>query len=385
MENTHTNCGESSEDNNAFFIDSDSAVIQADSSSKQKNDIHFSEIERKKLRIPMAVLPLIIFQPLNIAPQIINVIFSYIHFKHLYPFSFYIMPTVSFITFGVLIVLFLQRRYNKAPLLLYTGYSILVFIVSLLSGTASVWSLLYFASRAIIIAFTVPFLIKSKPHLKRVSTKLWFLPALIYGAVSILSNASGLIVGVSDTSVDIPTLIFAVTSNLLGIALPVLAIISIMKWLIDPINKNYNEYNNSASDEYIVTGYVGLIKCILLLLFTFGIYPCYWLYRTTRFLNCVSSRERNPLITMLLCIFVPFYLLYWIVIHCRLINTLARSKGVLSDITVPCVILSIFTYWFFTPIIMQQKINRVSSVISEFKANANVPSQTHTASTNPEA
>ena len=79
-------------------------------------------------------------------------------------------------------------------------------------------------------------------------------------------------------------------------------------------------YASAASGGYTAqntvsagSAYCSMVKHVFLLLFTFGIWYFIWIYRTTRYLNRVEGEEyRNPTYKLLLCMFVPFYLIYWV-------------------------------------------------------------------------
>ena len=102
-----------------------------------------------------------------------------------------------------------------------------------------------------------------------------------------------------------------------------------------------------------------LLHADFLLLFTFGIWNLIWIYRTTRYLNCVQDEKyRNPATKLLLCMFVPFYSIYWVYQSARRIDKLAAAVGVVSDLAVVCLILEIFVP-LIPLILMQDKINQI--------------------------
>ena len=104
---------------------------------------------------------------------------------------------------------------------------------------------------------------------------------------------------------------------------------------------------------------IGLAAHVLLLLFVGGIWRLIWIYRTTRYLNCVPGEEyRNPGTKLLLCMLVPFYSIYWVYKSAQRIDKLAMTKDVNSDLTVACLILEIFIP-LIPPILMQDKINKI--------------------------
>ena len=104
---------------------------------------------------------------------------------------------------------------------------------------------------------------------------------------------------------------------------------------------------------------VGLVKHTLLLILTFGIWHFIWIYRTTKALNVVNGEtERNPVTKLLLCMFVPFYIVYWYYLSAQRIDTLAKRKGVQSELATWTLILSIYVP-VVPAILMQDKMNKL--------------------------
>ena len=107
--------------------------------------------------------------------------------------------------------------------------------------------------------------------------------------------------------------------------------------------------------------YCGLVEHALLLTFTCGIWMLIWIYRTTRYLNCVEGEEyRNPTRKLLLCMFVPTYLFYWTYKTAQRVDVLAEQNGVRSNLTPVCTVLSIIG-GFLPMIILQEKLNAISN------------------------
>lgn len=105
--------------------------------------------------------------------------------------------------------------------------------------------------------------------------------------------------------------------------------------------------------------HVGLIKHLLLTMFTCGIWACIWVYRTTDHLNRVEDEPpRNPL-TCLLLFFVPFYYIYWFYKSAQRLDKLAAKYGVPSDTTSICLILAILL-GFIPSFVIQDKLNAIS-------------------------
>lgn len=112
--------------------------------------------------------------------------------------------------------------------------------------------------------------------------------------------------------------------------------------------------------RYYQTGYYDLALHIIFFLVTFGVYSYIWIWRTTIYLNnCEGEKYRNPTKKLLLCMFVPFYYIYWIYESAQRIDKMARKEGIRSDISTICLVCSIFIN-LIPPIIMQNKLNEIS-------------------------
>ncbi|MBQ1820743.1 MAG: SHOCT domain-containing protein [Clostridia bacterium] len=62
---------------------------------------------------------------------------------------------------------------------------------------------------------------------------------------------------------------------------------------------------------------------------------------------------------MLLCMFVPFYSIFWTYKTAQRIDTIAKTRGMSSEIATPCLVLAIFV-GIVPPILMQDKINAIA-------------------------
>ena len=120
-----------------------------------------------------------------------------------------------------------------------------------------------------------------------------------------------------------------------------------------------------GQSDIVEEGYCDIIKHILLLFFTFGIWLYIWIYRTTKFLNHVKGEEyRDPTKKLLLCMFVPFYSVFWTYKSAQRIDKLAKERGVASDLATLCLILALFV-GIVPPILMQEKINGILKAESQ--------------------
>ena len=105
--------------------------------------------------------------------------------------------------------------------------------------------------------------------------------------------------------------------------------------------------------------YVGIVKHVLLTLFTFGIYDCIWVYKTTENLNLEGVTEiHSGTRKLLLCIFVPFYRIYWFYAQAKRLENLMKHKDMpASDFAVVTLVLAIFVPIVAASALLQVKIN----------------------------
>lgn len=137
----------------------------------------------------------------------------------------------------------------------------------------------------------------------------------------------------------------------------------------------FNIQEDELTDEEKKLGYVKLYKHILYLLFTFGIWELVWIYRTTDKLNQYFDDEahrRDPVKKLLLCMFIPFYYIYWTYKSATMVDELSARQGRQESIKTACVVLSIFVR-FVSPIIMQNTLNCIISDMIINKKEENEP------------
>lgn len=122
-------------------------------------------------------------------------------------------------------------------------------------------------------------------------------------------------------------------------------------------NNDYTKTAAAASSKI----YCGMVKHILLLIFTCGIWELIWTYRVTDYTNAAEGEEyRNPTKKLLLCIFVPFYKVYWTYKTAQRVEKMAVTKGISADseLAILCLIMAIFVA-ILPPILLQDKINDI--------------------------
>lgn len=198
-------------------------------------------------------------------------------------------------------------------------------------------------------------------------TKLWLLPAVVIGVRIILGVVGGPM-----------RLVYYYFTSLLIDLLTAAAFIFTALWALYPERdrsimsagkptarpagtNNTASVGGTTNAASVVNdeAYCDLIKHVLLLLFTFGVWYFIWIYRMTGYTNTVrDEEERNPTNKLLLCLFVPFYGIYWTYKTAQRVDKIAAEKNATSDLATLCLVLDIFVP-IIPPILMQDKINKV--------------------------
>lgn len=197
----------------------------------------------------------------------------------------------------------------------------------------------------ILLCNTIPALEKKAMAINEV---LWFVPALL------------MFIGCVINIFNYYTIRNYFIGNIMNL-LQVIIALCIGIWInsIYPkpeVKKGSDNYSSSiAPDEF----YCGMAKHVLLLLFTFGIWYLIWIYRMTNYTNAVENEEyRDPTKKLLLCMFIPFYSIYWTYKTAQRIDKMAITNRISSDMTTLCLILAIFVP-IIPPILMQDKMNNI--------------------------
>lgn len=118
--------------------------------------------------------------------------------------------------------------------------------------------------------------------------------------------------------------------------------------------------NTGASDTAVSSeSYCGLTKHALLLVLTLGIWYLIWIYRMTKYTNAAEGEEyRSPAKKLLLCMFIPFYSIYWTYKTAQRVDKMAAAKGISSEMTTLCPIFAIFIV-IIPPILLQDTMNKI--------------------------
>lgn len=127
---------------------------------------------------------------------------------------------------------------------------------------------------------------------------------------------------------------------------------------VQQLNPDEPQYEELSAEYNEI--FCDMTKHILLCLFTFGVWYLIWIYKATKYLNRAPEGEQyDPKNKLLLCLFVPFYQIYWFYKHGQKLDSLmkARKTGG-SEIATLCLILGIFIP-VVACILMQDKFNQL--------------------------
>ena len=111
-------------------------------------------------------------------------------------------------------------------------------------------------------------------------------------------------------------------------------------------------------------GYIDMTLHVLLSLFTCGIWLYIWIYKTSKTLSDVPGEPRqDPAVSLLLCIFVPFYMIYWFYKQGKRAEIYAHSAGVYTSCASTCLIFA-FLLPLVSYIVLQSTVNKAAQAHS---------------------
>ena len=278
---------------------------------------------------------------------------------------------LEIIAFAILAFSFITKQKNFLPAAGFGIMSVnwlidLVRVFERLSPISKILHILSILGYLLAALICLANLTDMLPQLKKPLSGLWFVPSILifcrslYFFVSILADTLKYF--------DVGYFFRSLWNLLLGLLFALGDLFALL-WTTHPdglrtaapASASYSQPDGTPGQapDVMPEAYCGMAKHILLLLFTFGIWPLIWVYRMTRYTNAVQDEpERNPTTKLLLCMFIPFYSIYWTYKTAQRIDKMAAAKSVSSDIATLCLILE-----FFIPIVpmilMQDKLNSV--------------------------
>ena len=284
-------------------------------------------------------------------------------------FSFWsLLLMLTFAALGGL--LFMERRDVLLPTA-FCVYAVLTLITLFRAFTFA--NLLYLLGVAFAAVIMFAFLTDYLPNLRATVKSLWFAPAALLALRFIIVVIQAISIRIRYGFSILPF------RGILYVLCEIAAILVACLWAVRlspdeiptrnafqedgaPFQDNTPTQNSAPVTRAVPAegeGYYSLVLHVVLLLFTFGIWELIWVYRMTDYLNRVEGEEyRDPTKKLLLCIFVPFYFIYWTYKSAQRIDKYAQMNGVQSDIATLCLVLCFFVS-ILPPILMQDKVNAI--------------------------
>ena len=293
-------------------------------------------MENQKIKFPVAAILYLLTALLNVI-NIITYIANGVRFGQILKL---LLLIGAFLVLAV--VLFMKRR--DIILVAALALPAVAGLVQL-----NLWMVLMYVILAALAAATV---IPQLDQFRELAKKLWFVP----GAISAISAVIGVIRSLS-LGIGLGPILPSLIGALIGVAMVLL----LGKWIVDPYDRiaygAEEGFGYEGGAAATGSGYISMATHVLLMLFLGGIWLYVWIYKTTRYLNCAPDSEyRNPTTKLLLCMFVPFYYLYWVHQSSKRIDSISNAQGIPSDSAATNLILAIFI-GIVPPILMQSKIN----------------------------
>lgn len=342
-------------------------------------------MENKKIRFPIAIIFLVI----ELLAYLVYIIYV---FKYdTYVTGEQLMSNLFDYSLGcavalIFVCLLLRKKLDKIFFIGTCTIAIesLIFLIKNFT-VANIFSLLL----GLLIVFIVgTAILPELSKFKHISEKIYFIPSIFSLLNSIILYIKLYIKNPYIIHPIFSVLIFFCTYLISSLIWPT-AIALFLKWCLDPyakerttkdpnnvdvnITENFANSRNKSVLDYNES-YCELVKHILLSLFTFGIWMLIWIYRTTKALNKAPNCEKyDPTKKLLLCMFVPFYQIYWFYKHGEKIDKLNAATGNKTDNTTMYLLLAIFIP-VVACILMQDNINKlcVANACVEHSINSEV-------------
>lgn len=301
-------------------------------------------MEKKKVA-PYALISGILFVLMAIvqADKLIS-----LRYQSIFAFI-YLLSTAGYVITAI--ALFMANR--ARPELLAIGFIIqaaaaFVLICKLVSVSISAVSRLFVLVAWVgAIMISVACLTERLPQYRAAVKKVWFVPAACYAVGVIIWWIWG---AVQNRIISASSFVFDLLLNVPGLLLAMLWVVNSdafaqkTAYASDPGQPESAAPASGAAATAESTAYYNLGMHVVLLLLTFGVWYLIWIYRMTGYLNRVEDEQpRNPTNQLLLCIFVPFYTVWWVYQSAQRIDKLAAAKGIASDLSMLCLILAIFS------------------------------------------
>ena len=282
-------------------------------------------MEKTKTRDKFALTAAILF--------VAYALLSFLISRRFYGHDFYYLMRDCLIPIAIAAGLFIK---NKYVVIIAVGANLVIAVIRHLQARTALADVVFCGVAFVFLALAIISI--------KIYTKVWFVPGVAFFLYSLIYSNF---------------IFFYILLTIVG----GLAFLFAGLWLCPAKERNTTFKTGGEMYRPMATH-------ILLLIFTFGVYSCIWIYKTTKYLNQSPVGEpENPTTKLLLCMFVPFYQIYWFYKQGQKIDGMARVRNLPgNDIATLCLVFGVF-FPFVANIIMQDKFNQLAkaspSVIAE--------------------
>ena len=334
-------------------------------------------MENQKIKFPIAAIFFFIYAIIRILGLVTDLVgYGFSIYSGVHVIS--LIGTILYIASCIFIGIVLLRKKLDTVLFVSTIPFVVISFIYLIAFFAphnAFFRILDLIAYALLMLIVGTATIQPLAKFKSTAKMLFFLPAALMALNTIIDLVRYYIDEWNSSYNSFSNiLLITLSSFVLPLILNTLPVFFLAMWCMYPYDTKQTYAPPGAygvAQSPYDDGYCGLGKHIVLCLFTFGIWPLIWIYRTTRFLNKTPGAEQyDPACKLLLCMFIPFYNIYWLYKHGQRIDMYSRAKGIInSDMATMCLILGIF-FPLIAVILMQDKINTICMTKSEDAAEA---------------
>lgn len=264
-----------------------------------------------------------------------------------------VISIISIVLYAFACASLISKKLNLLSVyyIIHSAYSLLIIVINASISFTGVFN---------IIAYVLIALMYFMGNKK--NSKFIFAFSLVFLGANFLLQGANYVYVFTEHGMTIRNVIMSVINSMLG-TIPILVMnigsAYLMYLKVNP-KPTYEVPENEFPEQSDM--YVGIVKHILLTIFTFGIYDCYWVYKTTENLNISDNEVQSGTKKLLLCIFVPFYRLYWFYAQAKRLEKLMREKDMhTSDFAVVTLILAIFVPIVAASAFLQLKVNEYTT------------------------
>ncbi len=217
---------------------------------------------------------------------------------------------------------------------------------------------------------------------KNISKKLAFVPIAIF-AIAFFQHLSFVFVKIIDMQVTWLNILSTLSLLTFGVGITLLTFAVLNNCDIQEVKNStaqtplaeesisFEEFDNLEIERKekealfkIKEIRIDLIIHALLLIFTSPIWDSIWIYKCTKLLNEVKGEQkRSPVCQLLLCLFVPFYAIYWVYKTAVIVENLAVKLNVSKGDVMVLAIIFQFVLPVASYLVIQDKLNQICDKI----------------------